>query len=132
MALTWPATLEQLEEAGYGYTGTAKTCSCGTQILWFITPATPEKPRGKWMPFSALKDSRLVPHHAVCQRVKEFRAALIDAAGQDISWDELGERIGKSAASSTFERYVAQLRSAEIIEYAGAKRAKAAPWLFLN
>lgn len=75
MALNWPATLEQLEEAGYGYTGTAKVCSCGTQILWFITPSTPEKPRGKWMPFSALKDSRLVPHHAVCQRVKEFRAA---------------------------------------------------------
>jgi hypothetical protein len=64
-----PQTLDELEAAGYSYTGTAKECSCGTQILWFITPAR------KWMPFSALKDSRLVPHHAVCERVKEFRAA---------------------------------------------------------
>jgi hypothetical protein len=67
--LKWPATLDQLQEAGYGYTGTAKECDCGGTILWFITPAR------KWMPLSALKDSRLVPHHSVCERVKQFRAA---------------------------------------------------------
>lgn len=67
--LAWPSTMKALEEAGYGYTGTSKLCSCGTTILWFITPAR------KWMPISALKDSRLVPHHSVCERVKQFRAA---------------------------------------------------------
>ena len=70
-----PQSLDELEAAGYSYTGTGKICSCGTQILWFISPPKPEKPRGSWMPFSALKDSRLVPHQAVCDRVKEFRAA---------------------------------------------------------
>lgn len=63
---------------------------------------------------------------------QEIVKALIDAGGEQVSWDELGEKIGKSAASSTFERYMAQLRSAEIIEYAGAKRVKAASWLFLE
>lgn len=67
--IKFPATFEELEAHGYGYTGTAKLCDCGTTFLWFITPA------GKWMPLSALKDSRLVPHHAVCERVKQFRAA---------------------------------------------------------
>jgi hypothetical protein len=31
-----------------------------------------------------------------------------------------------------FERYMASLRSSEIIEYAGAKSVKAASWLFLE
>jgi len=63
-------SIDELERAGYLQApATAKECSCGTMIIWFITPA------GKWMPFSALKDSRLTPHHAVCQRVKNFRAA---------------------------------------------------------
>jgi hypothetical protein len=61
--------MDELEEAGYGYTGTSKECTCGTRILWFITPAR------KWMPLSALEDSRLTPHHAVCGNVKDFRAA---------------------------------------------------------
>ena len=69
--MNWPATLAELEREGYGYTGTSKECECGTRILWFITPAR------KWMPISALKDSRLVPHHAVCERVKQFRAAKL-------------------------------------------------------
>ena len=68
-AVKFPATLDELEAAGYGYTGTAKECDAGRTFLWFITPG------GKWMPLSALKDSRLVPHHAVCERVKQFRAA---------------------------------------------------------
>lgn len=68
--MKFPASIDELEKAGYTQAPTsAKQCSCGTMIVWFITPA------GKWMPFSALKDSRLTPHHAVCSRVKEFRAA---------------------------------------------------------
>ncbi|MGO9641494.1 MAG: helicase HerA domain-containing protein [Candidatus Acidiferrales bacterium] len=63
---------------------------------------------------------------------RDIVKALIDAGGDVLSWDELGEKIGKSAASSTFERYMASLRSAEIIEYAGSKSAKAAAWLFLE
>jgi Helicase HerA, central domain len=63
---------------------------------------------------------------------QEIVKALIDAGGEETSWDELGQKIGKSSASSTFERYVAQLRSAEIVEYTGVKRVKAASWLFLE
>jgi hypothetical protein len=65
----WPATIAEAQAAGYHYSGSDKECSCGTRVMWFITPAR------KWMPVSALKDSRLVPHHAVCERVKEFRRA---------------------------------------------------------
>jgi hypothetical protein len=67
--MKWPATMDELEQAGYGYTGLSKECDCGTTFLWFITP------NRKWMPVSALKDSRLVEHHTVCERVKQFRAA---------------------------------------------------------
>src|ERR1700730_10632953 len=56
--ISWPATIDEVEAAGYGYTGTAKECSCGKKMAWFITPA------GKWMPISQLDDLRLVPHHA--------------------------------------------------------------------
>lgn len=67
--IKWPATIDEVEAAGYGYTGTAKECSCGKKMAWFITPA------GKWMPISQLDDLRLVPHRAVCANVKQFRAA---------------------------------------------------------
>ncbi|HVB59123.1 MAG TPA: hypothetical protein VNE63_22170 [Candidatus Acidoferrales bacterium] len=67
--MNWPATMDALEDEGYGYTGTSKTCECGTTILWFVTP------NKKWMPLSSIKDSRLVPHHSVCDRIKQFRKA---------------------------------------------------------
>lgn len=67
--ITWPATFEQLEDAGYGYTGTATQCSCGERFLWFITPAR------KWMPMSALANLQLVPHRVVCANAKAFREA---------------------------------------------------------
>ncbi len=67
--ITWPATFEQLEDAGYGYTGTATQCSCGERFLWFITPAR------KWMPISALANFQLVPHRVVCANAKAFRQA---------------------------------------------------------
>jgi hypothetical protein len=65
----WPATISEVEAAGYRHTGAFKECHCGGTFLWFITPAL------KWIPLSAMKDSRLIPHHAICERVKEFRAA---------------------------------------------------------
>lgn len=74
--IMWPATFDRLEAAGYGYTGRAKQCSCGSRTLWFITP------RGKWMLFSVRHDTRLVPHH--CANSEEFRAAAhtpADSAG---------------------------------------------------
>lgn len=67
--MTWPATMDECAANGYFYAGPAKTCDCGTQLMWFITP------NKKWMPVSALKDSKLVPHHSVCERVKQFRKA---------------------------------------------------------
>jgi hypothetical protein len=65
----FPATFDELEAAGYAYTGTAKECDCGMKLLWFITPAR------KWMAFSALKDSKLVPHVSICARAMQLRAA---------------------------------------------------------
>ena len=65
--MNWPATMDECAANGYLYAGQAKVCECGTQLLWFITP------NKKWMPVSTLKDSRLVPHHSVCERVKQFR-----------------------------------------------------------
>jgi hypothetical protein len=67
--LNWPATFEELEAAGYGYTGTSKKCACGAKFLWWITP------RGKWMPLSAIEGLRLVPHSAVCENAKRRRLA---------------------------------------------------------
>ena len=67
--LSWPATFAQLEEAGYGYTGTSKECSCGARFLWFITPAR------KWMGFSVIEGDRLLPHRAICKNARQFRAA---------------------------------------------------------
>ena len=72
--MNYPATLQELEAAGYGYSGTVKECSCGAQILWFITTKKSDG-GGKWMPFSAMEDSRLMPHHAVCQNRADFKRA---------------------------------------------------------
>jgi hypothetical protein len=70
MGFNWPATIDEAEAAGYfPAPANPKECSCGTTFRWFITP------KGNWMPVSSLKDSRLVPHWTVCQRVKEFREA---------------------------------------------------------
>lgn len=63
---------------------------------------------------------------------RDIVKVLIEAGGEAISWAEIGEKTAKSAASSTFERYMAALRSAEIVEYAGPKKARAAAWLFLE
>ena len=73
--IKWPATFDELEAAGYGYTGVAKQCDCGQSFLWFITPA------GKWMPLSPLKHSRLVPHRVVCH-VRQSREAIANRPEQ--------------------------------------------------
>lgn len=59
--IKWPATFEQLEAAGYGYTGQGKQCSCGARFLWFV------RPNGQWIALFALADMRLMPHAAVCK-----------------------------------------------------------------
>ncbi len=66
----FPATVTQLWAAGYEYTGQQKECDgCGGIFLWFRTPT------GKWIPLTSQKDSSLVPHHAICAAVKQFRKA---------------------------------------------------------
>ena len=57
---------------------------------------------------------------------------LIEVDGEALSWEEIGHRSGRSPTASTFEKYMAQLRSAEFVVYAGTKMAKAADWLFLE
>lgn len=58
--------------------------------------------------------------------------ALLDVSPKAISREELGERSAKQASSSTFERYLAALRSMEIVEYEAGKKVKAADWLFVD
>ncbi|HVI10178.1 MAG TPA: hypothetical protein VND65_17950, partial [Candidatus Binatia bacterium] len=65
----------------------------------------------------------LTPYQADLLRV------LIQAGTEPLSWDDLASQSGKQATSSTFEKYMASLRSMEFIEYTGPKRAKAASWL---
>ncbi|MGH9685269.1 MAG: hypothetical protein ACRD4S_16865 [Candidatus Acidiferrales bacterium] len=37
--MNWPATSEELKEAGYIDIGRSKWCSCGEIMFWFVTPA---------------------------------------------------------------------------------------------
>lgn len=55
--------------------------------------------------------------------------ALVAAHPEELSREELGQRSGKQASSSTFERYLGSLKSMEIVEYTGPKMVKAADWL---
>jgi hypothetical protein len=57
---------------------------------------------------------------------------LIAAHPDALSWEQIGQGSGKQPSSSTFERYMAAMRSMEIIEYSGAKTAKCAEWLFVD
>jgi hypothetical protein len=66
--IKWPATFDELEAAGYGYTGTGKECECGRKILWWITPTR------KWMPLTAIEGLRLIPHGIACDRAKQSHA----------------------------------------------------------
>jgi hypothetical protein len=70
--------------------------------------------------------SLLTPYQAA------LAEALISVHPNAVTRDMLGDLSGKQSSSSTFERYVASLRTMEIIEYAGAKMLKAADWLFLE
>jgi hypothetical protein len=67
--MNWPATREQLREAGYIDAQRSKFCSCGEACFWYRTAA------GKWIPLSFALDGRFVPHHASCANVKNYRNA---------------------------------------------------------
>lgn len=58
--------------------------------------------------------------------------ALIEAHPDSITRGELGERTGLQSSSSTFEKYIAALKSAEVLEYPDKGHVKAADWLFLD
>lgn len=58
--------------------------------------------------------------------------ALIEAYPEGLPIDELAARAGKTHESSTFERYLAALRSMEIVESPRPKTAKAADWMFIE
>jgi hypothetical protein len=70
--MNWPATTEEMREAGYRQPAPPKdrkACTCGVVFYWWIIP------NGRWMPFTVLEDGVLMPHHATCQNVKDFRVA---------------------------------------------------------
>jgi HAMP domain-containing protein len=58
--------------------------------------------------------------------------ALIAAYPEALTREQLGERAGLQSTSSTFEKYVAALRSAEVLEYPDKGHVKASDWLFLE
>ena len=70
-AIKWPATIDEAEAAGYVYWQRKKEpCSCGEELAWFLTP------NKAWMPMSRAKDGgKILPHHMVCARIKQYRAA---------------------------------------------------------
>ncbi|MGH9685271.1 MAG: helicase HerA domain-containing protein [Candidatus Acidiferrales bacterium] len=58
--------------------------------------------------------------------------AAIGAGGETISVEDLAERAGKQVTSSTFDKYLASLCGAEMIERTAPRMVRAAPWLFLG
>lgn len=70
--MNWPAKINELVELGWRpATGerATKKCSCGEIFFWWITPAN------KWQPMSAIGEDRLLPHHATCKNVLNYRGA---------------------------------------------------------
>lgn len=59
-------------------------------------------------------------------------AGLVEVHPEFISREELGEKTGQSHLSSTFEKYLAALRSSGMIEYGPNKTVKCADWLFID
>ena len=71
-SLRYPATAEELREQGFTQPPPPKDrklCTCGVVFYWWITPG------GKWIPMTVLEEGLLMPHHATCQNVKDFRQA---------------------------------------------------------
>lgn len=63
---------------------------------------------------------------------RDILKAAIEAGGEPLHVEELAQRAGKRHESSTFERYLASLSSAEILERVAPKTVRAAEWLFLS
>jgi len=63
---------------------------------------------------------------------RKLIVALIEAYPDSVSRVELGECTSLQPTSSTFERYVSALRSAEVIDYPEKGHVRAADWLFLD
>jgi hypothetical protein len=62
----------------------------------------------------------------------DLLSALISVHPRSLTREDLGHAANKQPGSSTFERYLASLRSMELVEYAGAKMVKCADWLFVD
>ena len=98
MALKWPATLDELEEAGYGYTGT------GEDLL--VRYADPVVCYAGAVPDAAVGAERFSahPHHAVCDRVKEFRAAEKVCSSRRCEEAKTGEPVLKRDSGAEIPR----------------------------
>ena len=75
--------------------------------------------------------------HAKCLKLltpyqQDLLKALIIEYPALLTREELGEKSGKQSTSSTFERYVGQLKGMEIVTYPTPKTVKASDWLFLD
>jgi hypothetical protein len=74
-ALKFPATSNEMKEAGYVYDNDGVCRGCQRPIEWWITPA------GKKMPISVLKTATIhvasgdvrQPHFTDCEKVSDFR-----------------------------------------------------------
>jgi uncharacterized protein len=63
---------------------------------------------------------------------RDLVQVAVAAGGETLSIEDLATRAGKQVGSSTFDRYMAALRSMEILESPAPKTARAAAWLFLE
>lgn len=66
----FPETLDELQAAGYTFSGTGNCRGCGVQMAWFKTP------HGKNMPMTRKGNDlpkRFEAHHAVCPKRADFK-----------------------------------------------------------
>ena len=79
--MRWPATAEELKDAGYRGTARGRCKSCGRAIIWAKTP------RGGDMPIEQLADidgqpARFQSHFASCTRAEFHRRRKKSLAGR--------------------------------------------------
>lgn len=65
--MPFPATTEELKQAGYKFDRCAYCRGCGALIEWWITP------HGKRMPMNVSEDGKAEAHWATCPQADRFR-----------------------------------------------------------
>jgi hypothetical protein len=74
--MAFPKTFAELKDAGYRFSDHGVCRGCKQEIEWWETP------RGKMIPLELMREPRspVVPHHATCTHVDQFRKPRGDEA----------------------------------------------------